>query len=105
LTESDKKAADVIMSDSSSPAQVQAAVKQMTNTAFIRLDSLNERYRTVMGENFPELLTPGAADAATTLGFGKNVAKYGVGGNLFKGSSPSAPAKADPFAQFGGKGR
>src|SRR5579862_379022 len=82
LTESDKKAADTIMSDNSSPAQIQAALKQMTNTAFIRLGELNSRYKRVMGEDFPDLLDADAVQASDKLGYGAQARKYRSGGQV-----------------------
>src|SRR5262249_46041835 len=94
LTESDKKAAQQIMDENSSPAQVQAALKQMAKTALIRLDALNERYRTVVGENYPALITPDGAQAASKLGYGKEISKYGVGGAVLSGGAGVVRIKA-----------
>lgn len=82
LTESDKKSADIIMSDDSSPAQIQGALKQMSNTAFIRLGELNSRYKRVMGEDFPDLLDEDAVQAANKLGMGAQASRYRTGGRV-----------------------
>jgi hypothetical protein len=82
LTESDKKAADTIMSDTSSPAQIQAALKQMGNTSFIRLGALNTRYKRVMGEDFPDLLSVDSVQDAGKLGLGQQAAKFRAGGQV-----------------------
>ncbi|HZR57047.1 MAG TPA: hypothetical protein VFA74_09265 [Terriglobales bacterium] len=114
LTESDKKASDVIMSDNSSPAQIQEALKQMGNTAFIRLGQLNERYKRVMNEDFPDLLDQDAVDASNKLGLGKMAAKYRSGGqvtgarsqqptqNTPSPSTPTKPTSHPFFSKFGG---
>lgn len=81
LTETDKRAGQTILSDASSPAQIQAALKQMSNTAFIRLDSLNERYKSVMGTDYPNLMTPEGKQAANALGKGDKAAKFKSGGD------------------------
>lgn len=82
LTESDKRAGDVILSDSSSPAQIQAALKQMGNTAFIRLNTLNDRYKRVIGEDYPDLLDDDSITAAGKLGMGDKAARYRSGGRV-----------------------
>jgi hypothetical protein len=81
LTETDKKASQAILSDASSPAQIQAALKQMSNTAFIRLDSLNQRYKSIMGTDYPNLLTPDGVQAAKVLGKADLAAKFRSGGD------------------------
>jgi hypothetical protein len=82
LTESDKKAGEVIMSNDSTPAQVEAALKGMSKTAFVRLGALNDRYKRVMGSDFPDLLDQNATDAANLLGLGGEAAKYKIGGRV-----------------------
>lgn len=86
LTESDKKASETIMSDDSTPAQVEAALKQMAKTAFIRLDSLNARYKRTMHSDFPDLLSDDSKTAAGILGLGNYGAKYQTGGSVTGGA-------------------
>lgn len=80
-----------IMSNSSNPSQIYAAIKTMVPQAITRLDQLNEKWRTVDGRNYPNLVTPSGKDAATKLGFGDKVAKYGSGGTLGGGAPQQAP--------------
>lgn len=82
LTESDKKAGDVILSNDSTPAQVEAALKQMGSTAFVRLGALNDRYKRVMGTDFPDLLNDDSRNAANVLGLGAQAAKFQTGGRV-----------------------
>ena len=103
LTESDKKAGETIMSNDSTPAQVEASLKQMAKTAFIRLDALNDRYKRVMGADFPDLLNEEARSAANTLGLGAHAAKYQSGGRVTGNASgvvPGNAAQPQPKAGF-----
>jgi hypothetical protein len=79
LTESDKHAANTILSDDSSPAQIQAALKQMAHTGSIRLGSLDDRYRSTFGHSYQGLLYPDTVTAAQKLGLGDFAAKYSGG--------------------------
>jgi predicted transcriptional regulator len=114
LTESDKKAGATIMSDDSTPAQVEGALKQMGKTAFIRLDSLNSRYKRVMHTDFPDMLNDDAREGANILGLGAQAGRFQTGGSVTGGAggpvagktgSTQTPVGSDPFAQFGGKVR
>jgi hypothetical protein len=79
LTESDKEAAQTILSDESSPAQIQAALKQMAHTGSIRLGSLDDRYRATFGHSYQGLLYPDTIVAAQKLGLGDFAARYSSG--------------------------
>ena len=46
----DRKAAEVILNENSSPAQIQQALKTMAHTAEARLNEENHRYKKVMGK-------------------------------------------------------
>jgi hypothetical protein len=103
LTEADKKAGETIMSNDSTPAQVEASLKQMAKTAFIRLDALNDRYKRVMGADFPDLLNEDAKGAANTLGLGAHATKYQSGGRVTGSASgvlPGNTAQPQPKAGF-----
>mgnify|MGYP001226877161 CR=1 FL=1 len=64
----DRKAAETILNESSSPAQVKSALKQMGHTAKARFNELNYRYRKTMGQDIQEPFSPEAIKAATSLG-------------------------------------
>jgi hypothetical protein len=85
------------MSDKSSPAQIQAALKQMSNTAFIRLGELNSRYKRVMNEDFPDLLDEDAVQAANKLGMGREASRYRSGGRV-TGATSRSQTQAPPGA-------
>jgi hypothetical protein len=75
----DRKAAETILSDNSSPAQIQQALKTMGHTAEARFNEENYRYKKVSGH---DLVDPFSAEAV------QGAQKIGV--NLAK--TPPAPA-------------
>jgi len=87
LSVDDRKAADVILNENSSPAQIQSALKTMGHTAAARAREENYRYKKVSGHDLEDAFSPEAIDAAkkigTDLGFGAS-------------SRPAAPAGAAP---------
>ena len=67
----DRKAAETILSDASTPAQVQAALKVLAHTAGARYNEMNNRFKNTMKVNIDEgagPLAPEAYDAAGHLG-------------------------------------
>jgi hypothetical protein len=70
--EIDKKAMEKNTSHDSSPAQIQANLRQMAQTIAIRARSLNNGYRKTMGQNIPELLDDGQKQALRTFGIDPN---------------------------------
>ena len=67
----DRKAAETILSDSSTPAQVQSALKVLAHTASARYNEMNNRFKNTMKVNIDEgagPLAPEAYDAAGHLG-------------------------------------
>jgi hypothetical protein len=67
----DRKAAETILSDSSTPAQIQAALKVLAHTASARYNEMNNRFKNTMKVNIDEgagPLAPEAYDAAGHLG-------------------------------------
>jgi hypothetical protein len=66
----DRKAAEEIISDSSTPAQVQAALKQLSHTVSARYNESENRFQNTMGKGFKDMgieLTDEAKSAADTL--------------------------------------
>jgi hypothetical protein len=80
LHESDKEEGQKILNENQSPAQQQAAIKSFMQLALVRMEALNQRYKTVIGKDVPNLIEPDSADALTRLGFGDKVGKYSAGG-------------------------
>jgi hypothetical protein len=87
LTNEDRKAGDLILSDDATPAQQQEAIKQLSHTAAIRLGENNNRYRRVFGEDYPEILPPDSEKFLRDVGAYDSVFK-----NKVKGRSSAAPS-------------
>jgi hypothetical protein len=64
----DRKAAETILSDDSSPAQIQAALKQMGHTVKARYNEANYRYKRVMGTDLQDAVSPEALEGAKKIG-------------------------------------
>lgn len=80
-----------LLNTSMTPAQLEVSLKQMGHTALRRADSINQEYRTVMGGDYPNLITPDAKDSANKLGLGDQVGKFGSGGRIGQGKfNPAA---------------
>ncbi|HZS43434.1 MAG TPA: hypothetical protein VFA52_04585 [Candidatus Paceibacterota bacterium] len=59
----DRKAAETILSDDSTPSQVGAALKQMGRTVQARYGEMNQRFKNQMGKNISQLVGPLSEDA------------------------------------------
>jgi hypothetical protein len=70
----DRKAAETILSDNSSPAQIQQALKTMGHTAVARAREENYRYKKLAKHDLQDAFSPEAIEGArkigTELGFG-----------------------------------
>jgi hypothetical protein len=93
----DLQVMDKILKDSATPAQIEEGLKQLSHTSVLRLDSLNENWKTVTGGNYPNLLTPKGKIAAAKLGQGDAVAQYQSGGRLTAGSTRQSGAAGGGF--------
>jgi hypothetical protein len=97
LSVDDRKAADVILNEDSSPAQMQQALKTMGHTAAARSNEENFRYKKVSGHDLEDAFSPeaiaGAQKIGTALGFGSSPAPGGA--PAAAGAAPApAPARA-----------
>lgn len=93
------KRAQILMSDTSSPATILGVLGVMGTQAVGRLDQLNESYRTAVGQDFPNLVTPSGATAAGHLGI--DVSRYQSGGSYAGG--PAKPTNVVPPGKFTAK--
>jgi hypothetical protein len=59
----DRKAAETILSDSSSPAQIQGALKQMGHTVKARQNEIGHRFKNTMGATMEDVLGPMSSEA------------------------------------------
>jgi hypothetical protein len=84
----DRKQAEIILNDSSSMGQIQAALKQMAHTAQARMNEENFRYKKVMGHDLADPISPEAAEGARKMG-------VALGGQREASPSPSGPKVGD----------
>lgn len=80
----DKDAANKILSDDSSPAQIQEALKRLGHTAEARFSEMNFRYKKLMGKDIDQPFSPEAMEGA-----------HKIGSHI---GEPSKPAAAAPVA-------
>jgi len=73
---------DKIQSDTATPAQTEAFAKEVVRLATRRADTFNSQFKTNMGFDDPNMLTPQAKSAAERLGLGDAVAQFKSGGQL-----------------------
>lgn len=82
-----QKTWDSIVNDKATPAQVEQFAKDIIHVGLRRADTANQAFKTMMGYDDPNLITPDAVQAARNLGLGEAVKKYGSGGQI--GDRPS----------------
>jgi hypothetical protein len=73
---------EAIVNDKATPSQVEQFAKDIIHVGLRRADTANEQFKTMMGYDDPNLITPEAVRAAQQLGLGKEVKKYGSGGQI-----------------------
>lgn len=88
-TADETKAGETLMNDSSTPAMIAGALRVMGNQAIGRMDSINQKYKTVTGTDYPNLITPMGKTSAGKIGL--DVSAYKSGGQI-----PGAPVQATP---------
>ena len=71
-----------IQANEATPAQTEAFAKEVVRLATRRADTFNEQFKTNMGYDDPNMLTPQAKSAAERLGLGDAVAHFKSGGQL-----------------------
>lgn len=88
LTESDKEVARSVVDPKMPLQNVLAALQEMAHTAAVRIVPLNDQWKSVMGENYPDLLNEEAVKGLKAIGNEDAIrilADMEVGGSL-KGS-------------------
>lgn len=65
--ENDIKVMDTVLSDTATPAQIEAALKQLAGTAVTQLRSLDENFKTVAGYGVPNIVNPNTRRALQRL--------------------------------------
>jgi hypothetical protein len=66
--EADLKVMDKVLSDDSTPAQIEASLKQLGESADARLRELGRKYSNTMGEEYPNLIAPEGQAALKKMG-------------------------------------
>ncbi len=85
----DRKQAEIILNENSSPAQIQQALKTMGHTAMARMNEENYRYKKVSGHDLRDPFSPEAMQGAKSIGL-----------NI---GAPAAPAASStPITTAGG---
>ena len=73
---------DKIQANTATPAQTEAFAKEVVRLATRRADTFNQQFKTNMGYNDPNMITPQARSAAERLGLGDTVKQFGSGGQI-----------------------
>jgi len=101
----EKSAIAVLANENSTPRQIAGAFKIMGEQGVSRLDELDQRYKTLTGTGYPNILSPKARAAAEALGLKDEIADFNTGGSVFTGASvhtPSQQSGQNPPANQGG---
>ena len=73
LSKHDEDVGNTILSGDLSPAQTQAALKEMMGTAAVRLGTTNNKYKRVFHTNVPNLIDPDTEKVMRNMGYGAKV--------------------------------
>ena len=73
---------DKIQADTATPARTEAFAKEVIRLAARRADTFNQQFKTNMGYDDPNMITPQARSAAERLGLGDAVKQFGSGGQI-----------------------
>ena len=72
--EADIHTMENVLSDTKSPAQVEAALKQLGKSADIRLAAIGRKYENTMHQSFPDLISPDGQATLKKMGLISKVA-------------------------------
>jgi hypothetical protein len=67
-TESMQEAYNTIISNTATPSQIGASLKKLASTGTVRLENINERYKSLANKNVPNIITPDSLAAIEHLG-------------------------------------
>jgi hypothetical protein len=95
-----------VASDTATPAQIAQFARDIIHVGLRRASTHNSNFKTMMGYDDPNLLTPDAVAAGIQLGLEKEVKKFGSGGYMFDPTAPGGgvPPPAGKKAPAGGPG-
>jgi hypothetical protein len=92
---------DKIQANTATPAQTEAFAKEVVRLATRRADTFNQQFKTNMGYDDPNMITPQARSAAERLGLGDAVKQFGSGGQI--GGPTYTPVAGDRPIMKNGK--
>ena len=77
--------AATLMNPASTPNQIINAAKEMNKQSLGRLGTVNDAYRRLSGEDFPDLISEDARTTLGRLGLGHEASRYKTGGTIGMG--------------------
>jgi hypothetical protein len=79
---------------------VEAFAKDVIHLGLRRASTFNSQFKTNMGYDDPNMIIPDAKNAAENLGMGKEVEKFGSGGQLDRRTAPptAAPVQSSGYS-------
>jgi hypothetical protein len=98
--EDDLKVMNTVLSDNSSPAQIEAAIKKLGQSADIRLRQLGRKYSNTMKSEYPNLIAPEGQEALQRMGIKSSLT--GQGQPTQRGAT--AVPNGNPSQQQGNQG-
>jgi hypothetical protein len=81
-----------ILAENATPQEIQALAKETIHLSAVRAKTFNSQFKTNMGYNDPNMITPDAQQSAAQLGMGREFEGLGSGGVL-GGNAPVRPPK------------
>jgi hypothetical protein len=90
--EADLKVMDKVLSDDATPAQIEASLKQLGESADARLRELGRKYSNTMGEEYPNLIAPEGQAALKKMGVQSSLTSSPQAGRASAPNQGSAPA-------------
>jgi hypothetical protein len=89
-----------VLDENETPERIEAALKQLADTADVRLTAMGQKYLNTMDTTYPTLLNADAANTLKKLGIQSKAAA--VSGRLSKGwqNNQASPASADVVKRF-----
>jgi len=96
--DTDLKIMDRVLDDNATPAQIEAGLKQLGNSAAIRLNALGRKYSNSIGSAYPNLINPEGVQALQRMGIKipQGLTSEGKQPAQQQASQPAQPSKPVP---------